>query len=96
MANLKRRSNKDKKVKKNKKSKNVKTETSVKAGRFTIAKGDDDRIIAEVSQFKGREYLNIRFQYLDDETWKYSSKGITIPFNGGLAEKFIEKFKKNF
>lgn len=92
MANLKKRSKKNK----NKKSKNVKTETSVKAGCFTILKSDDDRIIAEVSQFKGREYLNIRFQFLDDETWKYSNKGITIPFNGGLAEKFIEKFKKNF
>lgn len=90
------------KVKKNKKSKKAKNrkvfkDTSVKAGKFTVKKNDDNRIVCITTMFKGREYLNIRWQFKNDEDeWCFTSKGITIPLVDGMAEEFIEKFKKNF
>lgn len=83
---------KGKKVKKNKS-----VETSVKKGRFKIMKDNDNRIMCEVSQFKGNDYLGIRYQYKnDDDQWVYTSKGISIPFKNGMADGFIEMFKENF
>lgn len=72
-------------------------DTSVKAGKFTVKKNDDNRIVCLTNMFKGREYLNIRFQFKNDENeWCFTNKGISIPLANGLAEEFIEKFKKNF
>jgi len=85
--------------KKSKKSKECKAfkDTSVKAGKFTVKKNDDNRIICLTSMFKGREYLNIRMQFKNDEDeWCFTAKGISIPLANGMAEEFIEKFKKNF
>jgi len=83
---------KGKKVKKKKSAGTV-----VKNGRFKIKKNEDNRIMCEVSSFKGNDYLNIRYQYQDDDgEWRFTSKGISIPFNNGLADSFIEKFKENF
>ncbi len=87
------------KIKKNKKKvkkNNNKSSTATKTGKFTVKKNDDNRIVCLTTIYKGKEYLNIRWQFKnDDDEWCFTAKGITIPMNG-MAEEFIEKFKKNF
>lgn len=82
-----------KKVKKNK----SKGGATTKKGEFYISVGSK-RIVCQTSNFKGKDYLNIRFQWeTDDDGWYFEKgRGISIPFNNGVAEEFIEKFKKNF
>jgi len=71
--------------------------TKTKKGSFNIQCDEKNRIICEYSMFKGREYLNIRYQFLNDQDeWKHGYKGISIPFYGNVANEFIEKFKKEF
>lgn len=90
MARIKKNGKKNKKVKKSKSG------STTKVGKFTVKKNDDNRIICIVDMFKGKEYLNIRYQFKNDnDEWCFTAKGITIPMNG-MAEEFIEKFKKNF
>ncbi len=93
MAKIKKNGKKNKKTKKNKN----KSGTSTKGGKFTVKKNDDNRLICLTNMFKGKEYLNIRMQFKNDEDeWCFTAKGITIPMADGMAEEFIEKFKKNF
>jgi hypothetical protein len=42
-------------------------------------KGWNEKIVFSVSQFKGKDYANIRIYYEDDEgEWKPTKKGITV------------------
>lgn len=42
-------------------------------------KNDNEKIRVEISEFKGRKYLNFRIMFKDeDDSWKYTKKGITI------------------
>jgi len=102
MARKVRKTNsKSKKVKKNKtrESGSVKTcfASKTKKGSFKIEIDDQNRIICEFTTFKGKEYLNIRRQFLNrNDEWQFSQKGLSIPFWGGIADEFIKKFKKEF
>ncbi len=89
-----------KKISKKSKKRTIKTSSKgvkTKKGSFNIQCDEKNRIICEYSMFKGREYLNIRYQFLNDQDeWKHGYKGISIPFYGNVANEFIEKFKKEF
>ena len=55
-----------------------------------MEKGWNEKLIFSVSEFKGKQYANIRIYYEDDEgEWKPTKKGITIS-----PDTFIE-FKEN-
>ena len=42
-------------------------------------KGWNEKIVFSVSEFKGKNYANIRIYYEDDEgEWKPTKKGITV------------------
>lgn len=93
MAKIKKNGKKNKSSKKNKNKGGTKT----KAGKFIVKKDDDNRIMCLTNIFKGKEYLNIRWQFKNDEDeWCFTAKGITIAMADGMAEEFIEKFKKSF
>ncbi len=43
-------------------------------------KNDSEKIRCEISDFKGKKYVNLRVMYLDDnDNWLYSPKGLTLP-----------------
>ena len=42
-------------------------------------KGWNEKIVFSVSEFKGKDYANIRIYYEDDEgEWKPTKKGLTV------------------
>ncbi|HZX11348.1 MAG TPA: transcriptional coactivator p15/PC4 family protein [Acidobacteriota bacterium] len=45
-----------------------------------IEKSDTEKIRVELSEFKGKQYLNFRILFKDekDDSWKYTKKGITL------------------
>lgn len=44
-----------------------------------MEKGWNEKLIFSVSEFKGKQYANIRIYYEDDEgEWKPTKKGITV------------------
>lgn len=55
-----------------------------------MEKGWNEKIIFGISEYKGKEYANIRIYYEDDEgEWKPTKKGVTI-----ALESFAE-FKEH-
>lgn len=65
---------------------------------FSVDVGSDNRIVCFKTEYKGKNYLGIRQQYLDAEAdeWKFTKKGVNIKYDNGKAEEFIKKFKKAF
>jgi len=55
-----------------------------------MEKGWNEKIVFSVSEFKGKNYANIRIYYEDDEgEWKPTKKGVTVSL-----DTFAE-FKEN-
>lgn len=55
-----------------------------------MEKGWNEKIIFSVTEFKGKNYANIRIYYEDDEgEWKPTKKGVTV-----ALDSFLE-FKEN-
>lgn len=55
-----------------------------------MEKGWNEKIVFSVSEFKGKNYANIRIYYEDDEgEWKPTKKGVTVSL-----DSFAE-FKEN-
>ncbi len=55
-----------------------------------MEKGWNEKLIFSVSEFKGKQYANIRIYYEDDEgEWKPTKKGITV------ALDTFSEFKEN-
>lgn len=51
-----------------------------------MEKGWNEKIVFSISEFRGKNYANIRIYYEDDEgEWKPTKKGITVP-----VESFAE------
>lgn len=48
---------------------------------FEIKKSETEVIRVEKSEFKGKEYVQVRTWYLDQKTdeWKPTQKGISVP-----------------
>lgn len=85
------------KIKKNKKKKKSEKTDSNKSY-FVVNKDDTNRIFVGKTIFKDNEYLNMRMQYLDkdDDEWKFTAKGVSIPFKNDMALKFMKKARKFF
>lgn len=55
-----------------------------------MEKGWNEKIIFSVSEFKGKNYANIRIYYEDDEgEWKPTKKGVTVSLDT------FQEFKEN-
>lgn len=63
---------------------------------FTHQLNDRERVQVEITEYKGKFYLNCRIWWYssDDEEWRPSNKGFNIPVADGKAEKFAAKFAK--
>lgn len=56
-------------------------ETKIDAPISIIERGPEERIECHVTEFKGKTYIHIRTYYLDlnDDSWKPTKKGISVP-----------------
>jgi len=55
-----------------------------------MEKGWNEKIIFSISEFKGKNYANIRIYYEDDEgEWKPTKKGVTVSLDT------FNEFKEN-
>ena len=55
-----------------------------------MEKGWNEKIIFSISEFKGKDYANIRIYYEDDEgEWKPTKKGVTVSLDT------FREFKEN-
>ncbi len=55
-----------------------------------MEKGWNEKIIFSISEFKGKNYANIRIYYEDDEgEWKPTKKGVTVSLDT------FREFKEN-
>jgi hypothetical protein len=60
-------------------------------------KGWNEKIVFSVSEFKGKNYANIRIYYEDDEgEWKPTKKGITVSMDSFAEFKtLVEDLEKH-
>lgn len=58
-----------------------------------MEKGWNEKVIFSISEFKGKNYANIRIYYEDDEgEWKPTKKGVTVPLD--TFNEFKENIEK--
>lgn len=58
-----------------------------------MEKGWNEKIIFSISEFKGKNYANIRIYYEDDEgEWKPTKKGVTVSLD--TFNEFKENIEK--
>lgn len=62
---------------------------------YEFQKSEEEKIIADVSEFKGRHLIDIRTFYQADGEWRPTKKGINIPLEKlSELETTLEKIKE--
>lgn len=62
---------------------------------YEFEKSPEEKIIAEVSEFKGRHLIDIRTFYQADGEWRPTKKGINIPLEKlPELEAAVDKIKE--
>lgn len=60
-----------------------------------IWEDDLEQLRLTISEFRGKQYLSIRYWYLTfDEEWAPTNRGITFPYTHELVTYLVDAFSK--